>query len=169
MKKIAIVSTDGFEYSELIKPQNFFRAAGHVVEVVSPKEGSIEAALDKGSVTVDKTLEHATPEEYDALILPGGLLNPDILRTIEPAVAFLQHFVDTGKPVAAICHGPWTLIEADAVRGKRVTSWKSLKTDLINAGAEWVDEPVVVDGTIVTSRMPSDLDEFNAAFAQLLI
>lgn len=168
MKKIAILSTDGFEYSELTVPQQFFRDTGYTVDVISPKSDSIVAASNKGDVAVDIPLDEANPEEYEALILPGGLVNPDILRTITPAVEFLKHFVESEKPVAAICHGPWTLIEADAVRGKRVTSWTSLKTDLINAGATWVDEAVVVDGNIVTSRKPSDLPSFNEGLMSLL-
>lgn len=168
MKKIAILLTHGFEYSELVKPQEFFKDKGYTVEVISPNEGSIEAAMDKGSVQIDKTLDQASPEDYDALILPGGLVNPDILRTNESAVEFVRHFTDSSKPVAAVCHGPWILVEVDAVRNKKVTSWISLKTDLINAGAEWIDQSVVVDGNLVTGRKPSDLDAFNDAFEELL-
>jgi protease I len=167
-KSIAIVATNGYEYSELTEPKKALEAAGHTAHVISLESGEIEAAHDDGSVTVDKVLSDTDPSGYDALVLPGGQINPDILRIKEDAMTFIKHFTESGKPIAAICHGPWTLIEADAVRGKKMTSWPSLKTDLVNAGADWVDEEVVTDGNIVTSRKPDDLPAFNEAFLALL-
>ena len=134
--------------------------------VISPKSGEIKGWKFKewgDTVKVDKTLDDANPNEYDALVLPGGVINPDHLRTEPKAVNFVRQFISTGKPVAAICHGPWTLVEADAVRGKKVTSWPSLKTDLKNAGAHWVDEEVVQDGQFIFSRKPDDIPAFNRA------
>jgi deglycase len=162
-KHVAIVATDGFEQSELTQPLDALRAAGAKVDVVSPKDSRIQGMQhhDKGDmIRVDRTLGQVRPEEYDALVLPGGVANPDSLRIDEKATSFIQHFVDAGKPIAAICHGPWTLIESGFVRGKKMTSWPSLKTDLTNAGAEWVDRQVVRDGTLVTSRKPDDLPAF---------
>jgi protease I len=138
---------------------------------VSPKGGEIQGMKhhEKGDKTkVDLELANAKAADYDALVLPGGVANPDTLRVNEKAVAFIREFAQSGKPIAAICHGPWTLIEAHAVKGKKVTSWPSLKTDLKNAGAEWVDEEVVVDGNLVTSRKPDDLPAFNREFIKLL-
>jgi len=164
-KRIAIVATDGFEQSELTKPLQALRKAGAEVDIVAPKSGRIQGMKhdEKGdTVAVDRTLDEARPEDYDGLVLPGGVANPDALRVIPRAVSFVRHFFEAHKPVAAICHGPWTLIEADAVRGRTVTSWPSLKTDLKNAGANWVDREVVVDRGLVTSRKPDDLPAFCA-------
>lgn len=168
MKKIAILATHGFEHSELTGPLQYFTNAGHSVTVVSPESGSIEAAHEAGSVGVDQMLDTASASDYDALILPGGQVNPDILRINDTAITFIKSFVDEQKPIAAICHAPWLLIQADVVSGRQVTSWPSLKTDLINAGAKWVDEDAVTDGLIVTSRNPDDIPAFNQAFAKLL-
>jgi protease I len=162
--KIAILATDGFEQSELLEPRNALREAGADIEVVSPSDGSIRAWNHKEwgeTVKVDQRLMNADPEDYDALVLPGGVMNPDSLRMNDTAVAFVRAFFESGKPVAAICHGPWTVIESGAAEGRRMTSWPSLRTDLENAGAEWVDKEVVVDGTLVTSRAPGDLPAFN--------
>lgn len=162
-KRIAIVATDGFEQSELTEPLKAMRAAGAMVDIVSPKGGQIQGMQhhDKGDkVAVDRTIDQVKPDEYDALVLPGGVANPDALRADSRVVNFVRSFFTDNKPVAAICHGPWTLIEADAVRGRTVTSWPSLKTDLKNAGANWVDREVVVDGNLVTSRKPDDLPAF---------
>ncbi|HEV2676140.1 MAG TPA: type 1 glutamine amidotransferase domain-containing protein [Aliidongia sp.] len=164
-KRIAILATDGFEQSELTVPRQALIAAGATVEVVSLKPGEIQGMKhhDKGDkVTVDRVLDQADAGSYAALVLPGGVANPDTLRTDTGAVAFVRAFASSGKPIAAICHGPWTLIEADVVRGRTMTSWPSLKTDLRNAGAEWVDRDVVVDHGLVTSRKPDDLPAFCA-------
>ncbi|MET1026084.1 MAG: type 1 glutamine amidotransferase domain-containing protein [Dongiaceae bacterium] len=162
-KKIAILATDGFEMAELTIPRDELAKAGAEVRVVSLRSGAIQGYTlhEKAEmVRVDQTLNQARPDDYDALMLPGGVSNPDALR-IEPlAVDFVRGFVDAGKPIAAICHGPWTLINADGVNGHRLTSWPSLKEDLRNAGAEWVDETVVVDRGLVTSRKPDDLPAF---------
>jgi len=170
-RKIAVLATDGFEQAELTEPVKALRAAGAQVQVVSPKAGEIQGMNhhDKGDKTkVDVELSRTRADEFDALVLPGGVANPDTLRTNKDAVAFVKSFVEADKPVAAICHGPWTLIEADAVRGRKLTSWPSLKTDLKNAGAEWVDQEVVVDGNLVSSRKPDDLPAFNREFIKLL-
>jgi protease I len=164
-KKIAILATDGFEQVELTEPKKALETAGASVDVISPKPGEIKGwkFTDWGETTkVDKTLDEAKPAEYDGLVLPGGQINPDKLRIEPKAVAFVREFFNSGKPVGAICHGPWTLIEADAVRGRELTSWPSLKTDLRNAGARWVDREVVVDHLLVTSRKPDDLPAFCA-------
>jgi protease I len=164
-KKVAILATNGFEQSELLKPLEALRAAGATVEVIAPETGEIQGMehSEKGQkVKVDRGLDQLKPESYDALVLPGGVANPDRLRTLPRAVAFVRHFFDAKKPVAAICHGPWTLVEADVVRGREMTSWPSLKTDLKNAGARWVDREVVVDNSLVTSRKPDDLPAFCA-------
>ena len=171
-KRIAILATDGFEQSELTEPQKFLKNEGATVDVVSLKSGSIKGwdNTDWGDkVDVDKTLSEANASDYDALVLPGGQINPDKLRIEPTAVNFVRDFVQAGKLVAAICHGPWTLIEADAVRGKRMTSWPSLQTDLRNAGAEWQDSEVVVDGNFITSRKPQDLDAFNQKIEEKLL
>ncbi|MBE9193170.1 type 1 glutamine amidotransferase [Gloeocapsopsis crepidinum LEGE 06123] len=163
-KKVAILATDGVEQVELIKPKKALEQAGAQTQVVSPKSDSIQGwnHHDKGDrIPVDITLERANPDDYDALLLPGGALNPDQLRTNSQAVQFVKSFFAAGKPVAAICHGPWTLIEADVVKGRTLTSWPSLQTDLRNAGATWVDREVVVDGGLVTSRNPQDIPAFN--------
>jgi protease I len=164
-KRVAVVATDGFEQVELTEPVKALKAAGAEVHVVAPEAGEIQGMQhhDKGDkVPVDRTLDAVSPDDYDALVLPGGVANPDRLRTLDKAVAFVRSFAQSGKPIGAICHGPWTLIEADAVRGRRMTSWPSLKTDLRNAGAEWHDEKVVVDRGLVTSRKPDDIPAFNA-------
>lgn len=163
-KRVAILVTDGFEQSELLKPREALRQAGAETAVVSPKEGSVRGwdEDDFGeNVKVDVPLKRASATDYDALLLPGGVMNPDSLRMDAEAVKFVSHFFEAGKPVAAICHGPQLLIEADVVRGRRVTSYPSLKTDLRNAGAEWIDEPVVTDQGLVTSRRPADIPQFN--------
>ena len=164
-KKIAVLATDGFEQVELTRPVEALKAAGAIVEIVSPKDGEIQGFKhhDKGDkVTVDRALSDANAEDYDGLVLPGGVINPDALRLEERAVAFIRAFAESSRPVAAICHGPWTLINAGAVSGRRMTSWPSLRIDLENAGAEWVDEEVVVDNGLVTSRNPDDLPAFCA-------
>lgn len=168
--KIAILVTDGFEEVELTEPRKALDGAGAVTSVVSPKEGQVRAwkFTEWGdSLPVDVPLDEARPDRFDALLLPGGVINPDALRTNEKAVAFAKAFFDAGKPVASICHGPWTLIEAGAARGRRLTSWPSLKTDLRNAGAEWVDEEAVVDRGLVTSRKPDDIPAFNREMIQM--
>ncbi len=162
--RVAILATEGFEQSELLEPKKALETEGARAEVVSPKDGEIRgwAKDDWGKkVNVDVLLEEADPSSYDALVLPGGVMNPDRLRMNPRAVAFVKSFVDAGKPIAAICHGPWTLIEAGGVRGRRMTSWPSLQSDLRNAGARWTDEEVVVDNGVVTSRKPADLPAFN--------
>ncbi len=162
-KRIAIVVTDGFEESELLEPMKALKSAGADVDVIAPKEGRIQGFRHrtKGkTVPVDVAIDAARPEDYEALVLPGGVANPDELRTDERVVSFVRGFFEARKPVAAICHGPWTLIEADVVRERTITSWPSLKTDLRNAGANWVDEEVVVDHGLVTSRKPDDLPAF---------
>ena len=162
--KVAVLATDGVEQVELTEPVKALKQAGAEVTVVSPKAGHIQGmnADEKGDqIPVDAELSAVNPEQFDALLLPGGVANPDKLRTIPEAVAFVKHFAEGEKPIAAICHGPWTLIEADAARGRRMTSWPSLKTDLRNAGAAWTDQECVVDGKLVTSRKPDDIPAFN--------
>jgi protease I len=162
-RKIAILATDGFEQSELIEPQRALRNAGATVDVVAPKSGSIRGWDEKDwgdEVKVDVELGQARPDDYDGLVLPGGQINPDKLRLEPEAVAFVRAFFEAGKPVGAICHGPWLLVEADVARGRTLTSYASIKTDLKNAGANWVDREVVVDQGLVTSRNPGDLDAF---------
>lgn len=164
-KRIAILATEGFEQPELEKPREALDQAGAKTEIVSPKAGQIRAwdETDWGDTfDVDVTLDDADPENYDALLLPGGVLNPDKLRQVPAAVQFVRAFFKAGKPVAAICHGPQMLIEADVVRGRKVTSYSSIKRDLANAGAQWSDLPVVVDHGLVTSRKPDDIPQFNA-------
>jgi protease I len=170
-KRIAALVTDGFEQVELTGPMEALRRAGAKVTIVSPKDGAIQGMNhdDKGDIfTADQPLSATRPEEFDALLLPGGVANPDYLRVDKNAVAFVGHFARTGKPIAAICHGPWTLIEAGAVKGRRLTSWPSLRTDLTNAGATWLDQPVVQDGALITSRKPDDIPAFSEAFIGLL-
>jgi len=165
-KKIAILATDGFEQSELTQPRKALDEAGATTVVISPKVGEIKGWNKKewgDSVKVDKALAEANPHEYDALVLPGGVMNPDHLRMDPAAVNFVRQFVSTGRTVAAICHGPWTLLEAGVLKGKTVTSWPSLKTDLKNAGANWVDQEVVADGQFIFSRKPDDIPAFNKA------
>lgn len=169
-KKVAILVTDGFEQDELEKPRKALDDAGAKTSVVSPKEGKVKGwkFTDWGNeVSVDVPLNKARPEDFDALLLPGGVINPDKLRMDEKAVQFVKSFFDSGKPVAAICHGPWTVIEAGAARGRRIASWPSLKTDLRNAGAEWVDSEAVTDGNLVSARKPDDIPSFNQAMIEL--
>jgi protease I len=163
-KKIAILVAEGFEQVEMTHPRNALEKKGAETTLISPSTGEVKAWRETrwgNRYAVDIALDQAHPEDYDALLLPGGVMNPDHLRVIPQAVAFVKHFFETGKPVAAICHGPWMLVEAGVVRGRRVTSYPSIKTDLKNAGAEWVDEEVVVDHGLVTSRKPDDLPAFN--------
>jgi protease I len=162
-KRIAIVATDGFEQSELLEPRKALEAEGAKVEIVSPKSGDIQGMEhhEKGrKVHVDHTIDEVKPGDYAALVLPGGVANPDTLRIDPKAVGFIKTFFDDNKPVAAICHGPWTLVEAGVVKGRTMTSWPSLKTDLKNAGANWVDREVVREEKLVTSRKPDDLPAF---------
>jgi len=168
--RVAILATDGFEQSELLEPRRALDEAGARTDVVSLKSGEIKGWNHKEwgeTVTVDKTVDSLDAKNYDALLLPGGVMNPDNLRMNAKAVAFVKAFFDAKKPVAAICHGPWTLIEAGAVKGRTLTSWPSLKTDILNAGGSWVDQEAVVDGNLVTSRNPKDIPAFNKAVAKL--
>ena len=163
-KRVAILVDEGFEQVELIKPRKALDKAGATTEVVSPQEGQVRGWNVKKwgkYVTVDTSLESADPTSYDSLLLPGGVMNPDKLRMNPKAVEFVKHFFEAGKPVASICHGPWMVVEADAVRGRTVTSWPSLQTDIRNAGGNWVDEEVVTDQGLVTSRKPDDIRAFN--------
>ena len=162
-KKIAFLATDGVEQSELIRPWDAIREAGAEVELISLEKGHIQGMNhdEKGSVfQVDKTINDVDAADYDGLVLPGGVVNPDKLRMNKKAVAFVRKFFEQKKPVAAICHGPWLLVEADVVSGRTLTSWSSLKADIINAGGKWVDKEVQVDNGLVTSRKPDDLDAF---------
>lgn len=168
--KVAILVTDGFEQVELTEPRKALDQAGARTQIVSPKDGQVRGwkFTDWGeNLPVDVKLDGAKAEDFDALLLPGGVMNPDELRTLPKAVAFAKAFLDAGKPVASICHGPWTIIETGAVRGRRLTSWPSLKTDLRNAGADWVDQEVVVDRNLVTSRKPDDIPAFNPTMIEL--
>jgi protease I len=168
-RKVAVLATDGFEQVELTKPVEALRAEGAQVEIVAPKGGQIQGFNhhDKGQqVPVDRELSQADASSYDAIVLPGGVINPDALRLEPKAIDFIRSFAQAGKPIAAICHGPWTLINADAVDGKRMTSWPSLEADLKNAGADWVDQEVVVDQGLVTSRKPDDLPAFCAKMVE---
>jgi protease I len=169
-QKIAILAADGVERIELEEPRGALRAAGAETEVVSIHDGEIDARqhdlYPAATVKVDKVVADASVSDYAALLLPGGTVNPDKLRMNPDAVSFVKQFVESGKPVAAICHGPWTLAEADVVRGRRMTSWPSIRTDLRNAGAEVVDEQVVIDGQLLTSRSPDDLQAFCPAMVE---
>lgn len=170
-KKIAILATDGFEQLELTEPKKNLEEAGAKVEVLSIKEGKIKGwdKTDWGSsVKVDRLVADARPADYDALVLPGGQINPDKLRIDKAAVSFVREFAQSGKPVAAICHGPWTLIEAGVVKGHTMTSWPSVRTDLVNAGAHWVDREVVSDGNFITSRKPEDIPAFSRAIIEMV-
>jgi protease I len=163
-KKVAILATDGFEQDELLSPFKALKEAGAEPQVVSPNEGKIRGwkHTDWGKkVKVDITLAEANPEMFAALVLPGGVMNPDHLRRDPLVLEFVKSFFTAGKPVGAICHGPWTLIDAGVVRGRKVTSYETIQMDLKNAGAEWVDQEVVVDNSLVTSRKPADLPAFN--------
>lgn len=163
-KKIAILVADGFEQIELTEPREALDSAGAETFVISPSTGKVQGFnhADKAEqLPVDVPLNEANPDQFDALLLPGGVMNPDTLRMDEKAVKFVQSFVDAGKPIAAICHGPWTLIETGVTQDRKMTSYPSIKTDLRNAGANWVDEEVVVDRGLVTSRNPDDIPAFN--------
>jgi protease I len=165
-KRVAILVTDGFEQVELTEPRKALERAGAETHIVSPSRDTVRGWNSKKwgkQFTVDRALGDVNPHDYDALLLPGGVMNPDRLRMMKAAVGFVRHFVENEKPIAAICHGPWTLIEARAVSGRTLTSWPSLRTDIENAGGNWVDQEVVVDRGIVTSRKPDDLPRFNAA------
>jgi len=163
-KRVAALVDNGFEQSELLDPKKALEAAGAEVDVISPQQGKVKGWSDKHwgeDVAVDRQLDGANASDYDALLLPGGVMNPDKLRANSKAVRFVKAFVDSGKPIAAICHGPWTLIEAGGISGRKVTSWPSLQSDLRNAGAIWVDQDVVVDNGLVTSRKPDDIPAFT--------
>jgi protease I len=169
--KVAILATDGFEESELLEPRRALDEAGATTEVISLKTGRIKGWNHKEwgkEVAVDKALESADAKNYDALLLPGGVMNPDTLRMDRQAVEFVKAFFSAKKPVGAICHGPWTVIEAGAAKGRTMTSWPSLKSDIQNAGGNWVDQEAVVDGNLVTSRNPKDIPAFNREVAKLL-
>jgi protease I len=162
--RVAILATDGFEQAELLEPRMALHHAGAATFVISPSEDKIKGWNDKEwgvELPVDIPLKSAKAEDFHALLLPGGVINPDRLRMNPNAVQFVKDFMEAGKPVAAICHGPWTILEAGAVRGRTMTSWPSLKTDLRNAGANWVDQDVVCDGKLVTSRKPDDIPAFD--------
>ncbi len=169
-QKIAILATDGFEYVELVRPRKALDDAGAKTSVVSPKTDRVRGwnFTDWGDeLSVDVPLHRASSADFDALLLPGGVINPDSLRIQPKAIAFVKSFFDAGKPVAAICHGPWTIINAGAARGRRMTSWPSLEIDLRNAGAQWVDQEAVTDQGLVTSRKPDDIQAFNRAMIDL--
>jgi len=168
--RVAILATDGFEQAELTEPRQALDAAGADTAIVSPKEGKVRGWKMKewgDEIEVDQALDGADPKNYDALVLPGGVINADALRMQPQAVKFVKSFFDAGKPVGVICHASWALIESGVVKGHRLTSWPSLKTDLTNAGAEWVDAEVVVDGKLVTSRKPDDIPAFNREIKRL--
>lgn len=168
--KVAILVDDGFEQVELTDPQKALAEAGAVTQIVSPAEGKVKGWQHTewgDEFPVDVALEQAKAEDFDALLLPGGVMNPDHLRINERAIAFIKEFFAAGKPVAAICHGPWTLIEAGQVKGRTLTSYPSIKSDLINAGAKWVDKEVVNEDGVVTSRKPDDLPAFNREMISL--
>jgi protease I len=163
-KKVAILVANGFEEAEMTEPRKALDLAGARTVLVSPVQGKVKAWAEQdwgGSYNVDQALDQANPDDFDALLLPGGVMNPDKLRMNDRAVDFVRSFCDSGKPIAAICHGPWTLINAGCVQGRRMTSYPSIRLDLENAGAEWVDEEVVTDNGLVTSRKPDDLPAFN--------
>lgn len=163
-KKVAIITENGFEEVELTSPLEILKQAGATVKIVSPQKDKVKAwDHDHWSIElpVDLQIDAAEPADFDAVVIPGGVLNPDTARTNPKCVEFVQHFLDTGKPVAAICHGPQLLIETGAIKGRTMTSYPGIKTDLINAGVNWVDQEVVVDNGLITSRSPKDLDAFN--------
>lgn len=169
-QKIAILVTDGFEYVELVRPRKGLDDAGAQTSIVSPKPNRVRGwnLTDWGDdLPVDVPLDRASPGDFDALLLPGGVINPDSLRIQPKAISFAKSFFEAGKPVAAICHGPWTIINAGAARGRRMTTWPSLEIDLRNAGAQWVDEEAVTDQGLVTSRKPDDIPAFNEAMIDL--
>jgi protease I len=168
-KKVAFLFTEGVEQVELTEPLQAVKDEGAQADLISPEAGEVEMwqHFDKGDkITAEKAVADVSASDYDALLLPGGVANPDQLRTDQDAVKFVRDFFDQHKPVGAICHGPWVLVEADVVKGRKVTSWPSVKTDLRNAGAEWVDEEVVVDQGLVTSRKPDDLPAFCAKIVE---
>ncbi len=168
-KKIAILATHGFEQSELEVPRDRLKQQGAQVDIVSPEKGEIKGWQMKDwgrSVRVDKTLDEAKPEDYDALVLPGGQINPDLLRVNPKALSFIRAMFDQKKVIAAVCHAPWLLIETGIIKGRKATSYPSIKTDMINAGARWEDSEVVTDQGIVTSRKPDDLEAFSAKIAE---
>lgn len=170
-KHIAILATDGFERSELEYPRDYFKKLGYSVSILSPKPHEIQGwdhDVPSVRIPVDRALGQVDVHDFDALILPGGVMNPDALRLSPDALSCMKAFIDAGKPVAAICHGPWPLINVGAVRGKTVTSWSSLAADLRNAGATWIDKEVVVDGMLITSRKPDDLPAFCKALEEVL-
>lgn len=169
--RVAILATNGFEQSELTEPRKALNAAGAATDVISPAAGRIRGwnHQDWGDeVNVDRALDDADAADYDALMLPGGVMNPDVLRADPDAVALVKAFFDAGKPIAAICHGPWMLVESGVAKGHRMTSWPSLKTDVENAGGHWLDQEVVVDNAVVTSRKPDDIPAFNREVIKLL-
>ncbi len=169
-EKVAILVTDGFEQSEMTEPRKALEEQGAKTEIVSPAEGSVKGWQKENwgdEFRVDVPLEQANPNDYHALLLPGGVMSPDRLRMNPKAVSFVKAFMEAGKPVAAICHGPWTLVEADVIKGRTLTSWPSLHTDIRNAGGKWVDQEVVVDDNLVTSRKPSDIPAFNQKMCAL--
>lgn len=162
--KVAIVLTDGFEQSEMTEPRKALKEAGAEAILISPKESKVKGwkHTDWGDeFDVEQEIKNANPDDYQALLLPGGVMNPDKLRLSEESIAFIHSFVKNNKPIAAICHGPWTLINAEGVKNKSMTSWPSIKMDLINAGAKWEDKKVIRDGNLVTSRKPDDIPDFN--------
>lgn len=162
--RVAILATDGFEQAELLEPRKALDRAGASTKVVSPQSARIRSWDKKDwgkNIAVDLTLDSASASDFDALLLPGGVMNPDKLRMVPSAVRFVRQFFEAGKPVAAICHGPWMLVEAGAARGRTLTSWPSLQTDIRNAGGNWVDQEVAVDNGVVTSRKPDDIPAFN--------
>jgi protease I len=169
-KNVAILVTDGFEEVELTKPREALDQAGAETNIVSPKDDKVRSWRHTewgGDFDVDVPLNEASADDFDALLLPGGVLNPDKLRMNPEAMKFVKSFFEAGKPVAAICHGPWSVIEAGAANGRKITSWPSLQTDLRNAGAEWVDQEVVRDGNLVSSRKPDDIPAFNREMIKL--
>jgi len=169
--KILIIATDGFEQTELFGPRERLLDLGADVRLASPETKPIQGMQHQETgetITPDMTLDEVDPDEFDALVIPGGVANPDTLRQEKKAIDIVKSFADAGKPVAAICHGPWLLVEADLVEGKTVTSWPSVRTDLANAGAEVVDQPVVRDGFLITSRKPDDVDAFTSALIELV-
>ena len=171
-KRIAfLTAAEGVEEVELTEPWQAVTGAGHTAELLSIDEGDVQLFhhLDKSSTQrVDRRVSDVAVADYDALVLPGGVANPDALRTDEEAVSFIRDFVDSGKPVAAICHAAWTLVEAGSVKGRRLTSWPSLRTDILNAGGDWVDDDLVIDGNLITSRKPDDLPAFTKALVAAL-
>lgn len=164
-KRVAIIATHGFEESELKDPKEALEQAGAQVEIISDTPNSIKSWTNGNwgkSYTVDKTIDHVSFDDYDAMVIPGGVINPDLLRRNEAAVKLVRSFFETGRPIAAICHGPSLLVEADVVKGRKMTSFNSIKKDLENAGAHWLDEEVVVDQGLITSRDPNDIEAFNS-------